>query len=273
MKQKHNFENIVAETLLIPLYYRVKESRRKNPILNDKVAERLVESLEYDYSRFDGAKLSEVGCVVRGWYFDRAVQRFIEAHPNPVVVNVGCGLDTRFQRIGSGKAIFYDMDLPEVITLRRELIPEQPGNPYIAASLLETDWMDDLRRRHPEADFIFIVEGVWMYFYEKQVKTFLHHVAERFGGGELWFDVCGTIMSRHGVKPDSLRRHGAQIRSGLSDGHLVERWEPALHLMEQANYMKFFRSRWGFFFGQILGRMTRLCYKFSSMLGYEIVSK
>ena len=101
MKQKHNFENIVAETLLIPLYYRVKESRRKNPILNDKVAERLVESLEYDYSRFDGAKLSEVGCVVRGWYFDRAVQRFIEAHPNPVVGNVVCGLDTRFQRIGS----------------------------------------------------------------------------------------------------------------------------------------------------------------------------
>lgn len=58
MKQRHKFESIVAETLLIPLYYRAKESRRKNPILNDKVAEGLVDSLEYDYSRFDGAKLS-----------------------------------------------------------------------------------------------------------------------------------------------------------------------------------------------------------------------
>ena len=135
-----------------------------------------------------------------------------------VVVNVGCGLDTRFQRIGDGKAVFYDMDLPEVIALRRELIPEQPGNPYIAASLLDAGWLDDLRRRHPDAHFIFVVEGVLMYFYEKQVKTFLHHVAERFGGGELWFDVCGTMMSRHGVKPDSLREHEAQIRSGLSDG-------------------------------------------------------
>ena len=74
------------------------------------------------------------------------------------------------------------------------------------------------------------------------------------------------------VKPDSLREHEAQIRSGLSDGRLVEQWEPRLRLLEQANYMKFFRPRWGFFFGQILGRMTRLCYKFSSMLGYEIVS-
>ena len=75
--------------------------------------------------------------------------------------------------------------------MRRELIPEQPGNVYIAASLLETDWMDALRRRHPDGEFIFIVEGVLMYFYEKQVKSFLHHVASRFGGGELWFDVCG----------------------------------------------------------------------------------
>lgn len=162
MKQRHKFESIVAETLLIPLYYRAKESRRKNPILNDKVAEGLVDSLEYDYSRFDGAKLSEVGCVVRGWFFDRAVRRFIGKHADAVVVNVGCGLDTRFQRIGDGKAVFYDMDLPEVIALRRELIPEQPGNPYIAASLLDAGWLDDLRRRHPDAHFIFVVEGVLM---------------------------------------------------------------------------------------------------------------
>lgn len=229
--------------------------------------------MEYDYSQFDGAKLSEVGCVVRGWYFDCAVRRFIKAHSHPVVVNVGCGLDTRFQRIGSQKAVFYDLDLPEVIALRRELIPEQPDNVYIEASLLETDWMDDLRRKHPEAEFIFIVEGVLMYFYEKQVKSFLHHVANRFGGGELWFDVCGTIMSRHGVKPDSLRKHEAQIRSGISNGHVVEQWEPSLKLIEQANYMKFFRSRWGFFFGQILGRIPWLCYKFSSLLGYRIVQE
>ena len=39
MKQKHEFKSIVAETLLIPLYMRAKESRRNNPILYDKAAE------------------------------------------------------------------------------------------------------------------------------------------------------------------------------------------------------------------------------------------
>ena len=274
MRQKYEFKSIVAETLLIPLYMRAKESRRNNPILYDKAAEWLADSLEYDYSQFDGAKLSEVGCVVRGWYFDCAVRRFIKKH---IRIRSWSMWDVDWIPVSSvsevRKQSFYDLDLPEVIALRRELIPEQPDNVYIEASLLETDWMDDLRRKHPEAEFIFIVEGVLMYFYEKQVKSFLHHVANRFGGGELWFDVCGTIMSRHGVKPDSLRKHEAQIRSGISNGYVVEQWEPSLKLIEQANYMKFFRSRWGFFFGQILGRIPWLCYKFSSLLGYKITSK
>ena len=99
MKRKYEFKNIVAETLLIPLYMRAKESRRKDAILKDKMAEQLIACIEYDYSNFDGAKLSEVGCVVRGRYFDDAVRRFIDNHSRPIVVNVGCGLDTRCQRI------------------------------------------------------------------------------------------------------------------------------------------------------------------------------
>lgn len=99
MKKKYEFKSIVAETLLIPLYMRAKEIHRQDAILRDRQAEQLVESIEYDYSKFDGAKLSAVGCVVRGLYFDNAIRRFIATHRNPVVVNVGCGLDTRYQRI------------------------------------------------------------------------------------------------------------------------------------------------------------------------------
>lgn len=77
-------------------------------------------------------------------------------------------------------------------------------------------------------------------------------------------------MSRRGVKPDSLREHKAQIRSGIDDGHMVELWEPGLHLLEQVELYEIFPFPLGIFFGQILGRMTKLCYKFSSMLGYKI---
>lgn len=276
MGQQYEFKSVVAETLLIPLYMRAKESRRgSGAILKDDWAERLVNVISYDYSKFDNAPLSEVGCVVRGWYFDNAVKRFIESKACPVVVNAGCGLDTRYQRIGDygGRAVFYELDLPEVISLRRSLIPETANDRYIAASLLDVDWLDRLLLSHPGGDFIFVFEGVLMYFYEMQVRQVLHSIASRFGSGEIWFDVCGTMMSRHGVKPDSMHDSKAQIRSGISDGHIVERWEPQLLLIEQANYMKFYRWRWGFFFGQVLGRMPRLCYKFSSLLGYRIIQR
>lgn len=273
MKQKYEFKSIVAETLLIPLYMRAKESRRQeDAILHDQLAEQLVENIEYDYSKFEGAKLSAIGCVVRGRYFDDAIRRFIATHRYPVVVNVGCGLDTRYQRIEThDKAMFYELDLPEVIELRNKLIPEPKGDKYIPASLLETGWMDELRHRHPDNDFIFVVEGVFMYFYEKQVRQVLCNLADRFAGGELWFDVCGTIMSKQGLKPDSLRGHKAQIRSGISDGHEVEHWDSRLKLIEQGVYQKYYPERWGLG-GRLLGLFPRFSCKFSSLLGYKILN-
>lgn len=270
--EKYKFNDIVAETLLIPLYMRAKESRRgEKAIIRDNMAEKLVENFDCDYSRFDNAKLSEVGCIVRGWYFDNAVRRFIASHEDAVVVNVGCGLDTRCQRIG-GNATFYELDLPEVMKLRERLIPATENDRHIAASLLDEEWMDTLKERHPGSSFIFVAEGVLMYFREHQVRQFISRIAAKFGGRELWFDVCGTMMSRHHVKPDSLRRHKAEIRSGISDGRIVEKWEPKLIMIEQANYMKFFRTRWGLF-GMLMGLFPHLCYKFSSLLGYKILGE
>ena len=132
-------------------------------------------------------KRQEVGCVVRGRYFDDAVRRFIDNHSRPIVVNVGCGLDTRCQRIHreNDPTKYYELDLPEVISLRRELIPEPEYDTYISSSLLETKWLECLKTQHPDCDFIFIIEGVLMYFYEEQVKAVLHNIASHFSGREV----------------------------------------------------------------------------------------
>jgi len=269
---KYVFRNIVSETLLIPLYMRAKESRRiDSAIIRDKLAEQLVGQIDFDYINLDKAKLSEIGCVVRSWYFDNAVKRFIYSHEHPIVVNVGCGLDTRAQRIGDiDDTVFYELDLPEVIDIRRKLIPETENDHYLSASLLDTEWMDRLRKAHPDGDFIFVIEGVLMYFYENQVKSFLQNMALHFHQSELWFDVCGRVSHHKMFKPDSLRMHKAEIRSGFSDGHLPEKWINNLELIEQKSYMSFFRSRWGFFFGHIVGHFPKICFKFSSLLGYKV---
>ncbi|ETD17544.1 hypothetical protein HMPREF1199_01795 [Hoylesella oralis CC98A] len=142
MKEKIKFSGVVQETLLIPLYMRAVESKRRaDNILKDDFAEGLVDRIDYNFAKLKNAKMSYVGCVVRGRYYDDAVRSFILSHRNPVVVNVGCGFDTRYQRIlEHDRAVFYELDLPEVIELRRHLIPEQQGDTYIEGSLLDDCW-------------------------------------------------------------------------------------------------------------------------------------
>lgn len=274
MKEKIDFQNVVAETLLIPLAMRARESRRrKKALLHDPLAERLVASIDYDYSKFGRAPMSALGYVIRSSLYDSKVQEFIRSRRNPVVVNVGCGLDTRCQRITDRRsARFYEMDLPEVIAVREKLIPPPEGDEYRSGSVLETDWMNRLRERHPDGEFIFTIEGVVMYFREEQVRSILHSLAERFPGGVVCVDFCGSKMVGTGLKPDSLRNNAAEIRSGVDDGHLVEEWVPQLKLVRQWLYMDFARGRWG-----VLGVLFRLfpkfTRKFSSLCMYKILPR
>ena len=85
----NQFKDKVSETLLIPLYMRAKESSRADAIIHDPIAQRIVESIEYDYSKFDTAKMSEIGCAIRCRFFDDMVTEFVRNHKNPVIVNLG----------------------------------------------------------------------------------------------------------------------------------------------------------------------------------------
>ena len=125
-KVVNNLTENVAETLYIPLAMKRKETLRKNAFFQDPYACELLEKIDYDFSKYDKAIRSSVGVAIRSRYFDDQTKAFIEQHDNPVVVHIGCGLDTRFQRLGSAitnKAVFYEVDLPEVMQLRKALLP------------------------------------------------------------------------------------------------------------------------------------------------------
>ena len=270
MKEKINFRNVVAETLLIPLSMRARESRRSDAILRDPLAVQLTESIDYDYSKFGRAPMSALGCVIRSSLYDRKVQEFIRCRRNPVVVNVGCGLDTRFQRIADrDRAAFYELDLPEVIDIRERLIPAPEGDTYVRGSALETGWMDRLRERHPGGDFIFTLEGVAMYFREEQVREIFANLARRFPGGIVCVDFCGPKLANRKLKPDSMNNVAAEIRCGVDDGRIVEQWVPQLELVRQWLYMDFARRRWGLT-GVVFRLFPKFTRKFSSLCMYKI---
>ena len=149
----------VAETLLIPLYFRAQETQRPDALVKDEHAVALVRQLDYDFLRIKLRKHDEVAIILRLREFDRFVRDFLSRCPDAVVVHIGCGLDTRFQRVDNGRVEWYDLDLPEVVDLRRKLIGGE-GERYhlLAASVF--DRAAGCRQHASSPPFLFMAEAV-----------------------------------------------------------------------------------------------------------------
>lgn len=269
---EYKFSNDISETLLIPLYMRAKESHRgKDAIIHDPVAQTLVEQIEYDYSKFDAAKMSEIGCAIRCRFFDDIVKNFVSSHSNPVIVNIGCGLDARCQRTVEGEknVIFYSLDLPDTINLRRRFIPEVSNETYVSESMFNTGWMEQIKKEHPDSAVLFIAEGVIMYFDEATLKQFFNDLCSHFRNAEIWFDTMGTLGVKKQNKHDALKNMEASFKWGVNDGSILESWNPHLRLIEQISPGRFFRSRQTMLM-RILSTFPSVFYKFYSYLGYKI---
>ena len=115
----------VERTLLIPLYIRAMESQRPGGLIQDEQAEALVRRLDSESLRKTAALTEDTGralVILKGLEFDRIARDFMVRHMNAAVVHIGCGLDTRFERVDDGRVECYDLDLPDVIALRRKLV-------------------------------------------------------------------------------------------------------------------------------------------------------
>src|SRR5512136_191072 len=105
----------VSETLLIPLYVRARESERPDAMIRDDRAVAMVSQIECDFSKFKMQQHDEVGVIMRMNKFDNHVRNFLKQNPDAVVVHIGCGLDTRFERVDNGRVDWFDLDMPEVM--------------------------------------------------------------------------------------------------------------------------------------------------------------
>lgn len=229
-KIKPCLQDNTAGTLLLTLYARSVESQKPHPIIKDEYATKLVEQIDYDFRVYDNMLTTSVGVALRSAHFDKVTHDFISSHKNPIVVIVGCGLDTRKLRLGeiAEQAIFYQLDLPEVISLREQLLPCTANEHYVSGCLLHTDWKDDLLNSHPDGEFIFLIEGVLMYFTENENRQFMTQLAERFHGAELHFDMFNYWMSQSTAFHEGVNRTPATFKFGLNNEKQIENWHENL---------------------------------------------
>ncbi len=233
----------VARTLLIPLAFRAAETQRPDAILHDEQAVALARRLDPTcLPKVNQKDMDFVCTMMRARQFDRFALDFLKGCPAGTVVDIGCGLDTRFGRIDNGQMRWVGLDLPEVIEIRRGLLPEAARSCLISCSALDFSWMDEISQ-----PMIFLAEGLLVYFIEEDVRRLVLELRRRFAGCELVFDSLSAASIRiHRLSPaQALRRAAFQVHWGLDQSEGLEAWGPGIKLLEEWLYFDDLEPRLG----------------------------
>ena len=224
----------VAKTMMIPLWARAAETRKRRPLVHDVRALEICDSIDFDFAMFRHSYGTQVGCVLRGLLYDRWVGDFLARHPGGTVVELGAGLSTRFERIDNGEARWVDVDLPDAIALRRAHFAPTSRRTFLAASVLDADWPAAVARAAP-GPYYFVSEGMLMYLDSEDVRALLVRLADSFGPCEIALDSIAPAVVRHQRLHDSMKHMmDAPFRWGIQDIRHVERWDPRLAVRDVA---------------------------------------
>ena len=220
----------VQQTLFIPLAARAAETRRKHPVLRDPKAAEMLESIDYDAAKY-GRGAGGFVTVLRTAIFDFWVRGFLTAHPAATVVELGTGLNTRFERVDNGQVHWFDLDLPDTIELRGSFFADTGRRRMIAASVLDEDWLPAVAQS--QGPYFFVADGVLVYLPEEQVMATLARIAARFPGALIALDTYPKrtfeqqhkLAARKGMDarwawscddPRSMERFGLEVRQSAT---------------------------------------------------------
>jgi O-methyltransferase involved in polyketide biosynthesis len=207
----------VQETLFITLAARAREARRKHPVLRDPKAAEILASVDFDtrkYGRGWGGGVT----VLRTAIFDCLVSDFLAGHPAGTVVEIGTGLNTRFDRVDNGQVHWIDLDLPDTIELRRRFFADSSRRRMLAASVLDQDWLPAVEAS--PGPYFFSAEGVLAYL--AQAPQVIARIAGRFPGALICFDTYPQRMLEQQHKLAAKRNMPARWAWSCDDPRTLE---------------------------------------------------
>ena len=247
MQKYHIEKNTVQETLIIPLFGRLVCSERFPQLFSDPEAKRICDSLDYDFAEKRKKMESPAGLfgaleVAQRQYDLRwEVSAYLQRHPQAAVVNLGCGLDDTFRKCNNGLCRGYNLDLPDVIRVRSELLPAGEREENLACDLNDFTWMD---RIDASRGAVFFAAGVFYYFKTEDVKKLFAAMAERFPGAVLAFDTCNErgakLMRKTWLKEAGIADVSAFF--SLEDEKELTGWSRRFASVTAKSYMRGYRD-------------------------------
>jgi O-methyltransferase involved in polyketide biosynthesis len=191
----HIEKNTVQETLVIPLLGRLVCSEHYPELFRDPEAKRICDSLDYDFAEKRKKMETTAGLfgalevAQRQYDLRLEAEAYLKDHPEAAVVNLGCGLDDTVGACDNGERLGYNLDFPDVIKVRNEILPAGEREQNIGCDLNDFTWMDKI---DAAKGAVFFAAGVFYYFKTEDVKKLFRTMAERFPGAVLAFDSCNA---------------------------------------------------------------------------------
>ena len=247
MKKYHIEKNTVQETLVIPLYGRKICSERFPHLFNEPEAERICAMLDYDFAE-KGKKMESMAGLFgalevaqRQYDIGCEVKAYLTAHPKAAVVNLGCGLDDTFHKCDNGICKGYNIDMPDVIAVRNELIPAGEREKNLGFDLNDDAWMAQI---DASDGAVFYATGVFYYFKMADVKALFQKMARRFPGAVLAFDACNQrgakLMNKTWLKEAGIKNVDAYF--SLENAAELKAWSNDFASVTAKSYMRGYRD-------------------------------
>ena len=243
----HIEKNTVEETLVIPLFGRLVCSEHFPELFSDPEAKRICDSLDYDFAEKRKKMESSAGLfgaleVAQRQYDLRCeVEAYLKDRPNAAVVNLGCGLDDTFRKCDNGTCRGYNIDMPDVIEIRNELLPAGEREENIACDLNDYAWID---RIDASNGAVFFASGVFYYFKTEAVRRLFATMADCFPGAVLAFDSCNArgakMMRKTWLKEAGITDVSAFF--SLEDEKELTGWSGSFRSVTAKSYMRGYRD-------------------------------
>lgn len=219
------------ETLLIPLFGKARESRKKAPVLIDEKAVEIISQIDYDFTSLNIPEKTNVMLCLRAKLIDNFVKDYLDRGNGSVALHLGCGLDSRYDRIGNSLVDWYDVDFPEVIAIRRRFYEETDHYHLIESSVTDLTWLGKIPLEKEK--YIVIAEGLFMYLKESEIKLLVKKLTEILGNFALIFDAFSSFAARNVKSHPSIKKTGAVVHWGIDNPEELENWGPGIRFVDE----------------------------------------
>lgn len=220
--------NNVNKTLYIPLYGKAYVSR-KGIILEDKKAEEIWAAEGFLLKGKSKSKWLAYYMGMRSAVFDQWLEEKMMQNKDAVVLHIGCGMDSRVERVGTREHAWYDVDFPEVICERKKYYQEDEQYHMIEADVRDKGWIDKL----PAAtNAIVVMEGVSMYFEPKELKRVMKDLSSKYAKLFILMDCYTTFAAKASKYKNPINDVGVTMVYGIDEPRVLEE-DTDVHLVKE----------------------------------------